>query len=174
VDLPRLPGGPDADDAARPRALLAELLGAGPVPEAIAASVTKHLCESLRTQECVTWLARWRGDHPESRAARLYDPRSIERMEKLKALRPMAIARVEQLFRGGVPADQQRGNLLLRASGLTGVFSTLYVHAIPFDRVLLRNVWNECDDGGQLGSACQTARLRTNERLDRFELPRVP
>ena len=165
--MPRFPGGPDAD-AGRPRALLAELLGEGPVPEQIAASVTKHLCEALRTDECATWLARWRVDHPESRAARLYDPRRIERMGQVEALSPLAIARVEQLFRGSAPADPQQTDPLIRATRLTNQFSVSYVHAIPFDRAVLRNAWNECNDGGQLGSACHTARLRANERLDRF------
>jgi hypothetical protein len=135
--------------------------------------VTKHICQALRPLECVTWLARWRVDHPESRAARLYDPRSIERMEKVEGLTPMAIARVEQLFRDGMAANPQRGNPLVRASGLTSLFSALYVHAIPFDRAILRNAWNECNDGGALGPACQTARVHANERLDRFELPRA-
>jgi len=172
VDMPRLAGGPDAD-AGRPRALLAELLGEGPVPEEIAASVTRHICESLRVSECATWLARWRTDYPESRAAQLYDPRTIERVGQTDALSPMAIARVERLFRGTVPADGKQGNPLGRAVGFSNLFSTSYVHAIPFDRSILRNVWNECGSGGELGAACHTARLHANERLDRFELPRV-
>jgi spermidine synthase len=167
LSLPRFAGGPDAA-AGRPRTLLAELLGEGPVPEEIAASVTKHLCESLRTFECVTWLARWRADHPESRAARLYDPRSIERMGQQEALSPMAIARVEQLFRGSVPADPQQSNPLIRATRITQLFSVSYVHTIPFDRAILRDAWNECGNSGELGSACHTARLSANERLDHF------
>jgi len=80
----------------------------------------------------------------------------------------VAIARVEQLFRGSAPADPQQTDPLIRATRITNQFSVSYVHAIPFDRAVLRNAWNECNDGGQLGSACHTARLRANERLDRF------
>jgi len=89
-------------------------------------------------------------------------------MEKLEALSPQAIARVERLFRGNLLAGSPQGNPLSRATRITNLFSASYVHAIPFDRAVLRNAWNECNDGGQVGSACHTARLRANERLDRF------
>jgi hypothetical protein len=89
-------------------------------------------------------------------------------MGQVEALSPLAIARVEQLFRGNTPADPQQTNPLIRATRITDQFSVSYVHAIPFDRAVLRNAWNECNDGEQVESACHTARLRANERLDRF------
>ena len=93
-------------------------------------------------------------------------------MGGFEALDPTAIARVEQLFRGG-PAVRTQGNSLNRAAAVTNLFSIFFVHAIPFDRTPLRNVWNDCQSGDGLASTCHAARLRANRRLDRFELPRA-
>jgi hypothetical protein len=58
---------------------------------------------------------------------------------------------------------------------VTQLFSAYYNHAIPFDRAVLREAWSGCDGAAGGGvSACQTARLQVNTRLDRFELPRGP
>jgi spermidine synthase len=174
VDMPRFSGGPDTRDD-RPRALLAELLGGGPVPEEIAAAVTRHICESLRALECVTWLARWRYDHPESADAFRYDPRRIEHMESVEALEPKAVARVSSLFSTRAVVDPRHTSPLARAGATTGLFSSMYVHAIPFDRRALRGVWNECAASREdAAGMCQTLRLRANSQLDRFEPPRSP
>jgi spermidine synthase len=171
VELPHFAGGPDADGA-RPTALLAQQLGGKPVPEDVAANVTRHVCESQRVMECATWLARWRADHPDSRAARVYDPRTIESMAQIEVLGPPTLARIEQIFRGTIPPDRGQANPVARAALFTNLFSTFYVHAIPFDRAVLRNVWSECGRGGDLASVCHTARVHADGRLDRFELPR--
>jgi spermidine synthase len=171
VELPHFAGGPDADGG-RPTALLAQLLGAGPIPEEVEANVTRHLCTQQRVIECATWLARWRADYPQSKDARFYDPRTIETMAQSELLNPGTIARIEQMFLGVVPPDRGQSNPVARAAQLTNLFSTFYVHAIPFDRALLRNAWSQCARGGELASACQTARVHADSRLDRFELPR--
>jgi hypothetical protein len=172
VELPHLAGGPDAPPG-RPRALLARLLGDGPVPEEIASSVAKHVCEARRISECVAWVARWRADHPASEAARRYDPRSVPKMGNREVLSPQNIARVELLFRGQIPPEPASTNPLRRAASLTQLFSTFYTHAIPFDRAVLRAGWSGCSAAGD-GVSCQTARVRANTGLDRFELPRGP
>ncbi len=173
VELPRFAGGPDADGA-RPRALLAQLLGDGPVPEELASSVTRHVCEMRRNIDCGAWLARWRADHPTSREARAYDPRSLPKMRGNEAVSPLMVARLEMLFGGGIPPEPPSSNALQRATALTNLFASFYTHAIPFDRELLRRGWSGCDgDGPGAASSCQTARVRANARLDRFELPRA-
>jgi hypothetical protein len=173
VALPRFAGGPDAPDD-RPRALMTQLFGNGPLPEEVLSSVTRHVCESREVTECAAWLARWRADHPDSQAARRYDPRGLPRMGPYDALSPPMLARVEKLFRGVVPAEPSAANGLQRALSLTNLFSSFYTHAIPFDRALLREGWSGCDGAGAAGaSTCQTARVHANARLDRFELPRA-
>jgi spermidine synthase len=172
VELPHVAGGPDATRE-RPRALLSRLLGDGPVPEPIAADVTRHVCEARRIGECVSWLARWRADHPGSEAARRYDPRKLPKLAGVEAFSPQNLARVEALFRGALPRDAAAADPLRRATQVTQLFSTFYNHSIPFDRAVLRAAWSGCDgaSGGAV-SACQTARVQANTRLDRFELPR--
>ncbi len=173
IDLPRLPGGPDASDD-RPQALLAQELAGAPIPEQTLANVTRHVCENARVNECITWLARWRVDYPESKAAHIFDPRTVERMSQVEALAPPTIARVAELFRGNVPFDRGAPNPLARAASFTNLFSTFYVHAIPFDRALLRRAWSGCNGAEQgSSSSCVTARFQANQRLDRFELSRA-
>jgi spermidine synthase len=173
VALPRFAGGPDAPDT-RPRALMTQLFGSGPLPEEVVSSVTRHVCESREVTECAVWLARWRADHPGSQAARRYDPRSLPRMGAFDAFSPFLLARVEKLFRGVVVPDPAASNGFQRAMSLTNLFSSFYTHAIPFDRALLREGWSGCDGGaGGTASSCQGARMHANARLDRFELPRA-
>jgi spermidine synthase len=172
VELPHVAGGPDATREL-PRALLGQLLGDGPVPEEVAAPVTRHVCEARRIGECVAWLARWRADHPGSEAARRYDPRKVPLMAGLEAFSPQSIGRVELLFRGMLPPDAAGADPLRRATQVTHLFSAFYNYAIPFDRAVLRAAWSGCDGASGGGvSACQTARIQANTRLDRFELPR--
>ncbi|MEN8160459.1 MAG: fused MFS/spermidine synthase, partial [Myxococcota bacterium] len=174
VELPRLAGGPDARDGARPRALLARELGPGAVPEEIAADLARYVCEARRRPECAAWVGRWRADHPESVAARRYDPRSVKRMAESDKVSPVMLARAESLFRGVPPRDTARGNGLQRAAAVTNLFSILYNHAIPFDRGMLRRSWSACTQDGVPASTCQLARIRANNQLDRFELRRRP
>jgi hypothetical protein len=171
VALPRFAGGPDAPET-RPHALMTQLFGDAPLPEQVLASVTRHVCASREVTECAVWLARWRADHPDSAAARRFDPRTLPRMGAYEAFAPPLLARVEKLFRGELPIDTAAGNGLQRAMSLTNLFSSFYTHAIPFDRALLRESWSGCDGGSGGTSACQTARVHANARLDRFELPR--
>src|SRR5262249_1852129 len=121
--------------------------------------------------DCATWLARWRVDHPESLAARLYDPRSVPGAEGAAVLAPPMIARVAALFRGAPGLATAETNPAARAPALPHPSATFYVHAIPFDRNILRNVWSECARNGSEAAACATARLRVDGRLGRFELP---
>ncbi|HMK92461.1 MAG TPA: fused MFS/spermidine synthase, partial [Thermoleophilia bacterium] len=117
VRVPVLPGGPDADGT-RPRALLAQYLGAGPVPEDVAAAVTQHVCGLQLVGPCATWLARWRSDHPESQAAREYDPRSVPGAGGAAVLAPQMIDRVEALFRGQPGFEEAESKPVARATAV--------------------------------------------------------
>jgi hypothetical protein len=174
VELPSLAGGPDADGK-RPRALMVQAFpDEAPIPEEVAASVTKHVCKLRRGNECATWLARWRSDHPDSEAARTFDPSASNKaLANAETLEPRVLEEIEQLFRGELPPTPRAKNPLARAALLTNLFGSHYVHAIPFDRNVLGNAWSGCT-GRFRGSNCEQARLRANERLDRFELRRGP
>jgi spermidine synthase len=170
VELPTVAGGPDANGN-RPRALLTRLFPAGrPIPEEVAAAVTHHLCDMRRPKECATWLARWRADHPESEQARSYDAGGKGGREELQ---PEVVARIERLFRGELPETPHAKNPLARATQLTGLFAGHYVHAIPFDRQLLRNAWSDCQGNRSLDTSCQQARLQADERLERFDMDKA-
>jgi predicted membrane-bound spermidine synthase len=174
VELPRLPGGPDARDRDRPQALLARVLGPGPIPEETVATLARYVCEARRRPECAAWVGRWRADHPDSVAARRFDPRTLKRMAESEMVSPAMLARAESLFRGSPPSDTNSGNGLQRAVAVTNLFTKLYTHAIPFDRAVLRRTWSSCAQDGVPASTCQLARIRANEQLGRFELRRRP
>jgi hypothetical protein len=94
-------------------------------------------------------------------------------MGAYEAISPAMLVRIEKLFQG-TPLELAGGGSLQRATALSNLFSSFYTHAIPFDRELLRRGWSGCDgDGPGAASNCQTARVRANARLDRFELPRA-
>ncbi len=169
VELPRMSGGPDAG-AERPRALLAREIERAPLPEPVIAGIARHVCELQRSAECATWVAYWRHAFPASAAALAYDPRSQSTGGRSDLLAPAALGRIGQLLDGVVPVEPGVSDPLTRASRLSNLFSTYYVHAIPFDRALLRSAWGKCGGGGAV--ACASARQRANRLLERFELPR--
>jgi len=171
VDLPTVAGGPDANGN-RPRALFTRVYPPDqPVPEEIAESVTRHLCAMHRPKECATWLARWRSDHPESETVRNLELRSLGKgLEKRDELQPPVIARIEQLFRGELPATPHAKNPVARATQLTGLFTGHYVHTIPFDRRVLGKAWSACRGNPSVNASCQQTRQQVDERFERFDL----
>ncbi|MGH7287035.1 MAG: fused MFS/spermidine synthase, partial [Myxococcota bacterium] len=171
VNLPTLAGGPDADGK-RPGALMTQQFPDG-IPEEVTASVTKHICKLQRVNECATWLARWRSDYPDSEDANGFDPGSVAAgLAKNEVLQPQSIERIEKLFLGELPPTPRAKSPLSRAAMITNMFAIHYVHAIPFDRGILGSAWSGCTGRGDVAVNCQHARLRANERLDRFEMAR--
>jgi spermidine synthase len=172
VDVPSLAGGPDANGD-RPHALFTELFPPGqPIPEDVAGNVARHVCTLQRANQCATWVARWRADHPDSEAARTFDPRQLPGMAKRDPVQPHLIEQITHLFRGELPPTPRAKGALARASYLTNFFVEHYAHPIPFDRRLLGNVWSGCRGNAALNSSCQQARLSLGERSERFQLPR--
>jgi spermidine synthase/MFS family permease len=174
VDIPTLPGGPDASSS-RPRGIMTNLFPPGqPIPEDVAENVTKHVCGLKRIRQCGTWLARWRNDHPDSAKAREFDPRKLEGMANTERLTPQSIDQIQRFFAGDIPPAPPSQGVLARAAKITNFFAEHYVYAIPFDRRLLSDAWSGCRGNASVNSSCQQARQRANERLDRFELPIGP
>jgi spermidine synthase len=170
VTMSTLSGGPDADGN-RPQALFRQLYPAGqPIPEEVLSNVTKHLCEAKSARECATWLARWRTDYPESPAARRYDPLRASSLGHHPDLEPQLIALIAGLYRGKLPTTPRARNSLFRAEQVTDFFAQHYIHAIPFERGLLREVWSQCGGNPNLNTQCQQTRLRIDERLDRLQV----
>src|SRR5262249_24902110 len=121
VQVPVLAGGPDVD-ATRPRSLLAQYLGSGPVREDVAAAVSQHVSPLQEVGPCAPWLARWRVDHPDSSEARAFDPRSLEGLANAESLNPPTLAHIEQLFQGVLPPPRPDGNTVARAANVTNLF----------------------------------------------------
>jgi spermidine synthase len=170
VNLPTVSGGPDANGD-RPRALLLQDFPPGqPIPEDVAEAVAQHVCDLRRLKECATWVARWRADHPTSERAREFQPPKA--MAKREEFQPEVLGRIERLFRGELP-DTPAKAPVARAAQLTGLFAGHYVHAIPFDRQLLRNAWSQCQTNRSVETQCQQARLQADERLGRFDVRRA-
>jgi hypothetical protein len=168
VELPRMAGSADSNDDEIPTALLVRELGEGPIPEETLAGVTRYICRARRPAACATWVARWRTEYPESAAARSYDPRTEKRVGDVSMLSPMALHRVEQLFRRNLPASDPFWN----PANLTHYFSVYYTHTAPFDRKLLRDQWDACRSDESHPTQCETARARADEQLSRFHVPR--
>ena len=174
VNLPSFAGGPDSNGK-RPSALFTEEFPAGqPIPENVLSDVTRHVCKLQRINECATWLARWRSDYPDSKEARAFDPREVNKLGSTPGVQPQVIDQIEAAFRGKSPPTPHAKNPVARATQLTNFFSSHYVHAIPFDRRLLGDAWSDCRGRPDTNARCQQARQRWNETLERFEMPDAP
>ncbi|MEN8159545.1 MAG: hypothetical protein ABFS41_05665, partial [Myxococcota bacterium] len=172
VELPRMAGGPDAGNGEIPPALLFEALGEGPLPEETLESVARYVCKARRVPACAAWVARWRAEYPDSVAARRYDPRRVPRLGDAPNLGPAALARVEELWRGGFRIAGGVGDGYWNAANLSHLFSIYYTHSLPFDRARLRDGWNACSNDGGGATGCEVARARANERMMQFQVPR--
>jgi spermidine synthase len=170
VNLPSLSGGPDANGK-RPSALFTQAFPPDRgIPEDVFSDVTRHMCQLQRINECATWLGRWRSDYPDSKQARDFDPRDIGGLKHVRGVEPDVIDQIEAAFRGKLPHIPAKGPVA-RAARLTNFFSEHYVHAIPFDRRFLGDAWSGCRGRPEVTTSCQQARMRSNERLERFEVP---
>jgi spermidine synthase len=159
ADLPALVGPAPARVGER-NSLLRRLAGeGGPLPEEMIEAAARESCRFKRLEQCATFLARWRFDHPQS-------PRLEATLEELRAdgeagrsLRPARIAGLVALFEGRIRPSPE-GVPRPRAERLTRRYLRYYHHAVPFDRAKIEAVWSRCR-----GETCAEARRRAEERL---------
>ena len=137
----------------------ARFLG-GRFPDGERAAFVREICRH-RPPACLTHLAAWRSDSPRSR-------------EYLRAFRE-ARPEIEQLLVPGLAeqlgglfaTDREESQEALRVAAvekITQNFVRFYLHAVPFERRALDEVWKHCRDA-QGGQTCARRRGAVEARL---------
>jgi hypothetical protein len=139
----------------------------GPLPEEVSAIAVKEMVKLRLLAEAATLLADWRRVDPRSEAlnALLAELRSKPPIRSMTADRKLA--GLGRLF-GGQPVRNLEGRRsLARAKQISEVYLTHYHHAVPFDRSVLRRIWEDCSVKG-----CREARHQAEKQLGIIEAPR--
>jgi hypothetical protein len=132
-----------------------------PLPEPVLAPAVRETCQRMQQAACATLFARWKRDHPES--ARLGAALDEWQSKAPVMLVDETLAEISVLFGGGKIDDLPGDTPLPRARQASRNFLLHYHHAVPFDRRVLRVLWNRCT-----AEPCTDARRRVEERLGRF------
>jgi SAM-dependent methyltransferase len=132
-----------------------------PLPEPVLAAATGETCRRTQHAACATLLARGKRDYPES--ARLGASLERWRSKAPSMLKNESLTEIGVLFGGGRIDDLPGDTPLDRARQSSMLFLQHYHHATPFDRRVLRVLWNRCT-----AEPCEEARHRVEERLGRF------
>jgi hypothetical protein len=133
------------------------------LPEPVLEQAVRETCTRTQRDECVTLFARWKLDYPDSDRLRT----ALEKWQRAVPviLADDKIAELIPLFGGGKIDDLPGDTPLLKAQQASAHFLRHYHHAAPFDRRVLRAVWNRCT-----GESCREPRSRVEAKLGR--LPR--
>jgi hypothetical protein len=132
-----------------------------PLPEPVLAAATRETCQRRQQAACATLFARWKRDYPES--ARLGAALDEWQSKAPLVLTDETLAEIGVLFGGGKIDDLPGDTPLPRARQASTRFLQHYHHAVPFDRRVLRVLWNRCTE-----EVCTDARRRVEKRLGRF------
>jgi len=137
---------PKTEEVGSRNSLLRRYVGGkqGPLPEAISAIAVKETCKVELPEECATLLAGWRLSDPESDAL----AKQLEQLQEDPTFKGQftnqLLGSIGRLF-GGRPVVSLEGRRsLLRARQMSGLYEVYYHYALPFDRDVLRRLWEDC------------------------------
>jgi hypothetical protein len=137
----------------------------GRLPEEARRRLVTEVCEH-RGNECLTLLAHWAHEVPDS-------PARSEFVAKIRE-RPAAAARtklalLEPLSRlYGTALEVESKQVLSAAKRATQHFSTYYHHAAPFSRELLAGLWRRCGFDPSQQLRCLEARADAERTLGKL------
>jgi hypothetical protein len=160
----RLPGtaAPEPAAAGRRASLvrrLAELRG-GELTDAEREALVTETCR-WRPVECVTLLAAWRHDAPNSPALARLIGKAASLAEEGAAPDAAQVAPLARLFGadgGAAPTPRQTLEAAER-------FASHYTHAAPFSRAALASLFTRCTEAPGQSAACALALARTEQML---------
>ncbi len=116
----------------------------GLLSEAALEDAAAEYCRYNRVPECAAFLARWKHDYPGSTrlAEALADARQAVREPGL--LSESNLDLLVRLYGAGNGGQPGANRPLVRATRTTQRFLRHYHHAVPFDREVVAQIWNEC------------------------------
>ncbi|MBW2494970.1 MAG: fused MFS/spermidine synthase, partial [Deltaproteobacteria bacterium] len=138
----------------------------GSLPGEIFEIAIREACKAQLAAECVTLLAAWRHSDPDSEALHAL----IDRLQDSPAVGGLItdanLASLERLFGQQRLLSLQGARSLARARQLSELYRIHYHHVVPFDRGVLRSVWENCSAKG-----CRKAQLEFEKSLGKIGAP---
>ena len=143
----------------------------GRLPETLRSAVVQETCNH-RPRECVTLLAEWQREVPNSpaRARVIQAIRSQPRIASLTRLG--LVAQLAPLFGSG-PAPPDGDAAWQAAKRASDLFSSHYHHAAPFSRRQLAELWRRCEAHPEQRDRCLEARAETESALGDLDVDAV-
>ncbi|MFV1978045.1 MAG: spermidine synthase [Myxococcota bacterium] len=132
--------------------------GGGRYAEETLEAAAREMCRFKRTEDCLTFFARWAYDHP--RSPRLQTVLAEVRTnlgDRQSNLTPKKIRDMQVYFDGQFKTSKLP---FARVGKLTNRYSTHFSHAIPFYPGFLEAIWNRCH-----GPGCAAARREVERKL---------
>jgi hypothetical protein len=134
---------------------------AGPFPEQILEDAAVASCGSARFDECATFLALWRRDHPDSaRLSKVLTELRTGAGTGDGVLGDRSLDLLVVLHGGGDGKEAGGDRSPQRARSLSEGYLRHYSHAAPFDRRVLEKAWRGCR-----GEPCAELRRKLESRL---------
>ncbi len=137
---------PKAEDIGSRNSLLRRYVGVkkGLLPEEISAIAVKETCKVELPDECATLLAGWRLSDPDSEALATQLQKLQENPASKGQFSNQLLAGIGKLFGGRPMVNLEGRRSLLRAQQMSALYENYYHYALPFDRGVLRYVWEDC------------------------------
>lgn len=141
--------------------------GKGPLPDEVSAIAARAMHRLKRSTDLATLIADWRRGHPRSEAlnSQLRDLRADPSFRALVS--DQRLTALGRLYGGKPLAIQEGPQSLARAKRMSVLYLTHFHHAIPFDRGVLRAVWESCP-----GNACARSQRQIERELGKIDVKR--
>jgi hypothetical protein len=153
---------PESEKIGSRNSLLRRYVGGrkGPLSEEISSIAVKETCKVELPAECATLLAGWRRSDPDSETLN-------EQFKEIQSdpsfagqFNEQMLVSIGRLF-GGQPLMHLEGRRsLVRARQISKLYQAYYHYALPFDRDVLRFVWEDCS-----GRDCRRSQRRVEQEL---------
>ena len=140
----------------------AALLG-GSLSETARAQIVGETCKH-RPRECVTLLAHWRHEVPDSRVRDRLVDEILEQPYLARTTNMPLVDTITRLYRDG-PVDGDAADPLQAAMEVTYLFLTHHHHAAPFSRRALESAWARCEASAERRDQCRAARIEVERSL---------
>jgi hypothetical protein len=137
----------------------------GRLPPGVRARMVEHVCSAARTSVCVTMLAQWRHDQPDSPARARLERELRENLPNGLGLRDLEMVdSVSRLF-GSEPSSADAAVSLEEAREATTLFAAYYYQGAPFSRRALAEIWSRCQGKPGAPRGCPRARAQASAAL---------
>ncbi|MEE8475432.1 MAG: fused MFS/spermidine synthase [Myxococcota bacterium] len=141
----------------------------GRLPEEVRVALVREACRQKQTISCTTLFAHWSADSPDSGLRRGLEREIRADPDLAGAMRFNLVPALARLY-GANGTAPESGDVLETATRATRLYIQYYLHAAPFPRRTLMDLWTRCDADPKLRERCRKARTQLEEFLGDLEL----